>query len=71
MVDRANALAALKRVKQNKDSPGADGMTVTDLTPYLAEHWEAIREQLLAGTYQPQPVRGHEGIGICFVCLRG
>jgi group II intron reverse transcriptase/maturase len=57
VVARANALAALKRVKQNKGSPGVDGMTVDDLAPYLAEHWETIREQLLAGIYQPQPVK--------------
>jgi RNA-directed DNA polymerase len=60
VVARANALAALKRVKQNKGSPGVDGMTVKDLSPYLVTHWEAIREQLLAGTYQPQPVRRAE-----------
>ncbi len=60
VVGRANALAALRRVKQNKGSPGVDGMTVDDLTPYLATHWEAIREQLLAGTYQPQPVKRQE-----------
>jgi len=60
VVERANALAALKRVKQNKGSPGVDGMTVKDLSPYLVTHWEAIREQLLAGTYQPQPVRRAE-----------
>jgi group II intron reverse transcriptase/maturase len=57
VVERANALAALKRVKQNKGSPGMDGMTVEELTPYLAAHWGVIREQLLAGTYQPQPVK--------------
>jgi group II intron reverse transcriptase/maturase len=60
VVERANALAALKRVKQNKGSPGVDGMTVENLTPYLAAHWEAIREQLLAGAYQPRPVRRQE-----------
>jgi group II intron reverse transcriptase/maturase len=60
VVGRANALAALKRVKQNKGSPGVDGMTVGELTPYLKAHWESIREQLLAGTYQPQPVRRHD-----------
>jgi RNA-directed DNA polymerase len=60
VIARANALAALKRVKQNKGSPGVDGMTVGDLSPYLVRHWEAIREQLLAGTYQPQPVRRAE-----------
>src|SRR5438034_10549109 len=56
VVARANALAALKRVKQNQGSPGVDGMTVDDLTPHLVTHWDVIREQLLAGSYQPQPV---------------
>jgi group II intron reverse transcriptase/maturase len=60
VVARVNALAALKRVKQNKGSPGVDGMTVDDLTPHLMAHWEAIREQLLAGRYQPQPVKRQE-----------
>lgn len=60
VVGRANALAALKRVRQNKGSPGVDGMTVGELSPYLVTHGEAIREQLLAGTYQPQPVRRAE-----------
>jgi len=32
-------------------------MTVGELTPYLKEHWPAIRAQLLDGTYRPQPVR--------------
>jgi group II intron reverse transcriptase/maturase len=60
VVERANALAAQKRVKQNKGGPGVDGMTVDDLTPHLATHWEELREQLLAGTYQPQPVKRQE-----------
>jgi group II intron reverse transcriptase/maturase len=60
VVGRANALAALRRVRQNKGSPGVDGMIVDDLTPYLAEHWEGLREQLLAGSYQPQPVKRQE-----------
>jgi RNA-directed DNA polymerase len=32
-------------------------MTVEQLSGYLAEHGPAIWEQLLTGTYQPQPVR--------------
>lgn len=56
-VERSNARAALKRVRQNRGSPGIDGMTVEALPKYLAEHWEALRAQLLAGTYQPQPVK--------------
>jgi RNA-directed DNA polymerase len=54
---RENCLQALKRVKSNKGSAGIDGMTVGELSGYLKEHWPAIREQLLSGTYKPQPVR--------------
>ncbi len=60
VVERANASAALKRVRQNKGSPGIDGMTVDELSVHLATAWPETREQLLAGTYQPQPVRRHE-----------
>ena len=60
VVQRGNAKAALKRVKQNKGSPGVDEMTVDELPEYLVEHWEEIREQLLAGTYQPRPVKRQE-----------
>ena len=55
--ERENCLQAYKRVKSNKGSPGIDGMTVEQLPDYLKEHWPAIREQLLSGTYKPQPVR--------------
>jgi RNA-directed DNA polymerase len=60
VVQRGNAKAALKRVRQNKGSPGVDEMTVDELPEYLAEHWGEIREQLLAGTYQPTPVKRQE-----------
>src|SRR5437762_14210310 len=53
----ANCLRALRRVKTNKGSPGIDGMKVGELPGYLKQHWPAIREPLLSGTYQPQPVR--------------
>src|SRR5882672_9254015 len=32
-------------------------MTVGELPAYLKEHWLTIRDQLLEGTYKPQPVR--------------
>jgi RNA-directed DNA polymerase len=32
-------------------------MTVTELEAHLRQHWPTIREQLLSGTYQPQPVK--------------
>jgi group II intron reverse transcriptase/maturase len=57
VVEKANLKAALKRVKQNKGGPGIDGMTVGELPEHLRREWIRIREQLLAGTYRPQPVK--------------
>ena len=54
---RENLLRAWQRVRRNKGSPGIDGMTIDDARGYLSEHWPDIRSQLLAGTYQPQPVK--------------
>src|SRR6266702_7234103 len=54
--ERENRRAALKRVRANQGSPGIDGMTVDELPEYLEQHWPAMREQLLSGTYQPKPV---------------
>ena len=55
--DRENLVRAWKRVRQNKGSPGVDGMTISDARDYLREHWPGIRSQLLEGAYQPQPVK--------------
>jgi RNA-directed DNA polymerase len=55
--ERENLKAALRRVKANKGSAGVDGMTVGGITDYLKQHWPAIREELLNGTYEPRPVR--------------
>jgi RNA-directed DNA polymerase len=53
----ANLLKALSQVKRNGGSPGVDGMTVKELPAYVQKHWERIRNELLEGTYKPQPVR--------------
>ena len=55
--ERENLKEALRQVKANKGSSGVDGMTVVALSDYLKQHWPAIREQLLSGTYEPKPVR--------------
>src|SRR5207245_1020503 len=55
--ERENLKQALQQVKANKGRAGVDGMTVSGITDYLKQHWPAIREQLLSGTYEPKPVR--------------
>src|SRR5262245_15520379 len=55
--ERENCKRALARVRANKGNPGMDGMTVEELPGYLKEHWPVLREQLLRGTYKPQPVK--------------
>jgi RNA-directed DNA polymerase len=60
IVSRENMMTAYQRVMANKGAPGIDRMTVGQLKPYLVEHWPRIKEELLAGRYQPAPVRGVE-----------
>jgi group II intron reverse transcriptase/maturase len=60
VVGRDNLLAALKRVRKNKGSPGIDGMRVEELADYLRENWERIRATLLDGSYRPSAVRRRE-----------
>jgi RNA-directed DNA polymerase len=54
--ERANLKEALRQVRSNKASAGVDGMTVDQLGHYLKQHWPAIRDQLLNGSYEPKPV---------------
>jgi RNA-directed DNA polymerase len=57
IVERENLKEALRRVKANKGAPGVDGITVNQLGDHLRQHWPTIREQLLSGTYRPEPVK--------------
>ena len=58
--ERQNLGRALSRVRTNHGAAGIDGMTVDQLTSYLRQHWPKVRADLLAGTYQPLPVRRKE-----------
>jgi len=57
VVERENMFRALRRVEANKGSSGVDGVSVDALRASLREHWPRIKEELLEGRYQPQPVR--------------
>ena len=57
VIDRNNLNLAYKRVKRNGGSHGVDGMKVDELLPYLKQHGDRIKHDLLEGKYRPQPVR--------------
>ncbi len=56
VVERENMFRALAAVERNKGAAGVDRMATTELRSYLRAHWPEIKEALLAGNYQPQPV---------------
>ncbi|HEY0955059.1 MAG TPA: group II intron reverse transcriptase/maturase [Roseateles sp.] len=54
---RENLQAAWKRVKANKGAAGVDGLDIEHTQRLLQTTWPQTRQELLAGTYRPQPVR--------------
>lgn len=54
---RENLQAAWKRVKANKGAAGVDGLDIEHTQRLLQTRWPQIRQELLAGTYRPMPVR--------------
>ena len=54
----ANLTQACNDVVRNKGAGGVDKMSVRVLKLYLDANREQITEQLLTGTYLPQPIRG-------------
>jgi len=54
---RENMQLAWKRVRSNKGAAGVDGLDIEETAEQLRTLWPSIREQLLHGTYRPQPVR--------------
>lgn len=53
---RENMVAAWKRVKANRGSAGADGLSIADTVELLKTRWPSLREALLNGTYRQTPV---------------
>lgn len=55
--DPLNFECAMARVIANGGAPGVDGMTVKELEKYFERHAGRITDELLSGTYRPQPVK--------------
>jgi RNA-directed DNA polymerase len=58
VVRPANLRRAYRRVLANKGAPGVDGMTVDELGAWLVRNKDELIAGLLAGDYDPQPVKG-------------
>ncbi len=56
VVGRTNMLAALHQVERNRGSAGVDGMTISQLRPWLKEQWAMIKRKLLEGSCEPRAV---------------
>jgi RNA-directed DNA polymerase len=57
ILSKDNLEKAWKRVKANHGAPGVDGISIEQFPDHTRPLWAGIRESLLAGTYQPSPVR--------------
>ena len=57
VVQRDNMKKAYRRVEQNRGAAGIDGIGTKELRDHVWTCWESTKEQLLNGTYKPQPVR--------------
>lgn len=56
-LSRENLRQAFKRVRANRGAAGVDGLDIDQTARLLKTQWPGLREQLLAGTYRPRPVR--------------
>ena len=57
VLEKQNMESAWKRVKSNRGAAGVDGLDIAQTKRYLVTAWPTIRDQLMAGTYRPSPVR--------------
>lgn len=57
VVDSTNMERAWKQVRANRGAPGPDGITLAAFSEWVRPRWPAIQQQLLDGTYRPEPVR--------------
>jgi len=57
VVERENMKLAWKSVAANKGAAGVDGMEIDEAPEWLRVNWAKVREELLNGKYEPQPVR--------------
>ena len=60
VLNYSNVNKAYNHVTGNKGSKGVDGVTTNELSAYMQENWERIKQEITKGEYQPQAVLGVE-----------
>jgi group II intron reverse transcriptase/maturase len=60
VLNYSNVNKAYDHVTSNKGSKGVDGVTTKELSSYMQENWERIKQEITKGEYQPQAVLGVE-----------
>lgn len=56
VVSNANIRQAWQQVRRNKGVAGIDGISIEQFVDWVTPQWKTLREQLLDGSYRPQPV---------------
>ena len=57
VITRSNMMLAYQRVVENKGAAGVDNLSVSDLKPWLKQHWLRVKETLTEGSYLPRGIR--------------
>ena len=57
ILDRRNIEKALVQVEANKGAAGIDNMQWSELRSYINAQWQNLRQSVLEGSYEPNPVR--------------
>lgn len=57
ILDRRNIEKAIIAVQRNKGAGGVDDMQSDELRPFINTNYQCLRESILAGKYEPKPVR--------------
>lgn len=57
VIANENLWKAYEKVKSNKGASGVDGITVYQLKSHMEKYFQPLKQKLMDGTYQPQPVK--------------
>jgi len=60
VLDYSNINKAYIKVTANKGGKGVDGITTNELSMYMQNNWERIKQEIAKGEYHPQAVLGVE-----------